>query len=159
MHDSAIKPLMPALKSNWLAFHVMSCMLAYGGFTLSFVAALCYLVAVRPGSTTEAGTLKKFESILDKTVSFGFLFLTLGILSGSVWANRAWGSYWSWDPKETWSLVTWFVYAIFLHCRFIIGWRGVAGSVIAVIGFICVIITYVGVNYLMQGLHSYGRVL
>ena len=89
-------------------------------------------------------------------VLFGFLFLTGGIITGAVWANSAWGTYWSWDPKETWSLITWFIYAIFLHCRFMRGWRGKRAAWVSIIGFASVLFTYVGVNLLMKGLHSYA---
>ena len=94
--------------------------------------------------------------VTDKSISFGFLFLTVGIISGAVWANSAWGTYWSWDPKETWSLITWFIYAIFLHCRFMRGWRGKRAAWISVIGFASVVFTYLGVNFLLSGLHSYA---
>ena len=86
---------------------------------------------------------------------FGFLFLSAGIISGAVWANSAWGRYWGWDPKETWSLITWFVNAILLHARFMRGWRGKYIAVFSMVGFAAVLITYFGVNYL-PGLHSYG---
>ena len=91
-----------------------------------------------------------------KTISFGFLFLTVGIITGAVWANSAWGTYWSWDPKETWSLITWFIYAIYLHCRYMRGWSGKKAAWISVIGFASVIFTYIGVNFLLSGLHSYA---
>ena len=99
----------------------------------------------------DAGILDEF--IYQGTV-LGFVFLTIGIMTGSIWAHYAWGSYWSWDPKETWSLITWLVYAVMLHARHVRGWRGQRMAVMAIIGFICVLITYLGVNYL-PGLHSY----
>ncbi len=88
-------------------------------------------------------------------VLFGFLFLSAGILSGAVWANSAWGRYWGWDPKEIWSLITWFVYATLLHARLMRGWRGKCIAVFSMVGFAAVMVTYFGVNYL-PGLHSYG---
>ena len=154
--ESAIRPLMPALRSNWLSFHVLSCFLGYGGFAVSALVAAGYLVADRPGSTVPAETRATLETILSRTISFGFLFLTLGILTGAVWANSAWGSYWSWDPKETWSLITWLIYAIFLHCRFVRGWRGRRAAWISIAGFISVLFTYYGVNFLLAGMHSYA---
>jgi cytochrome c-type biogenesis protein CcsB len=99
---------------------------------------------------------KNLDAIAYKTIGFGFLFLTLGIISGAVWANSAWGTYWSWDPKETWSLITWFIYAIYLHIRFRKGWRGKKAAWVSVIGFVAMLFTYFGVNYLLSGLHSYG---
>jgi len=153
--ESDIHPLMPALQSNWLSVHVFTCFLGYGGFAISFLAALSYLIACRARSKVVRETRDALETVVAKTVSFGFLFLTIGIITGAVWANSAWGTYWSWDPKETWSLITWFVYAVFLHCRFMRGWRGKRAAWISVAGFASVIFTYVGVNFLLAGLHSY----
>lgn len=184
--ESKIEPLMPALRSNWLTVHVFTCFLGYGGVTLAFLCSLGYLVFTRTrdpaparipgdkGSPPEGGlrsevpvvSVRKsalpemaaaLEAATDKTISFGFLFLTVGIISGAVWANSAWGTYWSWDPKETWSLITWLIYAVFLHCRFMRGWRGRRAAWISVIGFVSVGFTYFGVNYLLSGLHSYAR--
>lgn len=91
-----------------------------------------------------------------RLIAFGFPCLTLGIISGAVWANQAWGSYWSWDPKESWALITWFVFAIYLHSRLIKGWQGKRPAILATIGFFIVWMCYLGVNFLGQGLHSYG---
>jgi ABC-type transport system involved in cytochrome c biogenesis permease subunit len=146
-----IEPLVPALQSNWLTIHVVTCFLGYAGFAISFVASIYYLAATRSGS---AG-IERIDELSYRSVGFGFLFLTLGIITGSVWANTAWGSYWSWDPKETWSLITWLVYAIFLHQR-LRGWKGKRSAWISIIGFTAVIFTYFGVNYLLSGLHSYA---
>lgn len=102
----------------------------------------------------------KFLNSLDllsyRAISLGNIALTLGILAGSVWANESWGSYWSWDPKETWSLITWLVFTIYLHGRLINNWKGSKVAVIAVTGFISIWISYFGVNFLASGLHSYG---
>lgn len=155
--ETKIEPLMPALRSNWLTFHVFTCFLGYGAVAVAFLSSLAYLVAARPGSKVAVETAHAFELVTEKTISFGFLFLTVGIISGAVWANSAWGTYWSWDPKETWSLITWFIYAVFLHCRFMRGWRGKRAAWISVIGFISVVMTYVGVNLLLSGLHSYAN--
>ena len=100
--------------------------------------------------------LKVIDDIIHKTLVFGFLWLSAGIITGAVWANSAWGTYWSWDPKETWSLITWFVYAATLHARFTRGWGGRRIAWLAVLGFLSVIFTYYGVNFLLSGLHSYG---
>lgn len=154
--ESAIKPLMPALQSNWLTFHVMTCFLGYGGFAVAFLVGIGYLVADRRGGSANPDTLAMLETLMTRTISFGFLFLTLGILTGAVWANSAWGTYWSWDPKETWSLITWFIYAIYLHCRYMRGWRGRRAAWIAILGFLSVLFTYFGVNFLLSGLHSYA---
>jgi len=155
--ESDIRPLMPALQSNWLSFHVMTCFLGYGAFAISALASIGFLVVSRQNSTVASETRQTLETIVAQTISFGFLFLTLGILTGAVWANSAWGTYWSWDPKETWSLITWFVYAAFLHFKFMRGWRGRRAAWISIIGFISVLFTYYGVNFLLSGLHSYAK--
>lgn len=153
---SDIEPLVPALQSNWLSVHVFTCFLGYGGFAISFLTSLAYLVGTRSGGSLTQDTRDALDMVTAKTISFGFLFLSVGIITGSVWANSAWGSYWSWDPKETWSLVTWIIYAIFLHCRFVQGWKGRTAAWISVVGFSSVLFTYFGVNYLLSGLHSYA---
>jgi len=97
------------------------------------------------------------DEITYKSIAIGFPIFTLGgLIFGAIWADQAWGVYWSWDPKETWSLITWFVYAFFLHARLLRGWRGHKIAVVAVIGFVAVIFTYLGVNLLLSGLHAYG---
>jgi cytochrome c-type biogenesis protein CcsB len=154
--EARIRPLMPALKSNWLSIHVSTCFLGYGGFTVSFLAAVSYLVATRRGSRILPETRIALETVVSETISFGFLLLTIGIITGSVWADAAWGSYWSWDPKETWSLITWIVYAGFLHCRLVSGWRGRVTAWVSIAGFASVLFTYFGVSYLLAGLHSYA---
>ena len=155
--ESEIRPLMPALQSNWLSFHVMTCFLGYGAFAISAVASVGFLIATRQGGAAQIETRQTLETIVSQTISFGFLFLTLGILTGAVWANSAWGTYWSWDPKETWSLITWFIYAAFLHFNFMRGWRGRRAAWISIIGFVSVLFTYYGVNFLLSGLHSYAK--
>lgn len=154
---SIIEPLVPALQSNWLTFHVFTCFLGYGGFAISLISSIGFLVVSRAGSRASQETKDLLETVTDKTVSFGFAFLTLGIITGAVWANTAWGTYWSWDPKETWSLITWLIYAIYLHLRFMRGWRGPFAHWVVIIGFASVLFTYVGVNYLLPSLHSYAR--
>ncbi len=149
-YEAEIKPLMPALRSNWLTVHVFTCFLGYGAFAVGALSSLGYLVA------RKADLQGAFDTITAKTISFGFLFLTAGIITGAVWANSAWGTYWSWDPKETWSLITWFVYAVFLHCRYMRGWKGKRAAWISVAGFASVVFTYYGVNFLLSGLHSYA---
>ncbi len=156
-----IQPLIPALKSNWLIAHVITCFLGYAGFAVAFGASIMYLLKKRdPGR--DSGLLSRLPSlnVLDElthqTVTFGFLFLSIGIITGAVWANSAWGSYWSWDPKETWSLITWFIYATLLHARLMRGWHGKRIAFISVVGFLAVLFTYFGVN-LLPGLHSYAQ--
>ena len=157
-----IQPLIPALQSNWLTSHVMTCFMGYAAFAIAFGLGCMYLVkSLDRGGANPSGSFLRFlpeEDTLDEliyqSVALGFVFLSLGIITGSVWAHYAWGSYWSWDPKETWSLITWLVYAVLLHARLVRGWRGKRIALLSIIGFACVLFTYLGVNYL-PGLHSY----
>ena len=232
-----IQPLIPALQSNWLLFHVLLSFLGYAAFGVSFGAAAAYIVMVtesrkelpyifwsitigiflvvlvamgidflsistaqraefiqnhflkttlRNPSPAVAGVswiaaviliflfwkfglgLRKVLSgmnmtpaILDeityKSIAVGFPLFTIGgLIMGAIWANSAWGKYWTWDPKETWSLITWFVYALYLHARFVSGWRGKRVAILSVVGFVAVIFTYLGVNLVLSGLHAYG---
>ncbi len=155
-----IQPLIPALKSNWLIAHVITCFLGYAAFAVAFGLSLMFLLK-KMDSGRESNILAMFpgSGVLDELTHqmamFGFLFLTVGIITGAVWANSAWGTYWSWDPKETWSLITWFVYATLLHVRITMSWRGDRIAWLSILGFCAVLFTYFGVNYL-PGLHSYG---
>lgn len=160
MQSKEVRELMPALRSGWLGFHVSTAIIAYGAFGVSFVLGLIFLLRDR---LSKNGFLdqhipdnEKLDLIEYRSVSLGIMFLTFTIISGAIWAERAWGSYWSWDPKETWSLITWLIYAIYLHLRIRRGYKGKGAAIFAVIGFICVLFTYVGVNTLIPGLHSYG---
>ncbi len=155
-----IQPLLPALKSNWLIAHVIACFIGYAAFAMAFGISWMYLVKQRD-TEGKSKLLAHFPKtgILDdlnhQLIMFGFLFLTVGIITGAVWANSAWGRYWGWDPKETWSLITWFIYATLLHARMMRGWHGKRIAYLSIIGFVAVLFTYFGVNYL-PGLHSYG---
>ncbi len=158
--SSKIQPLIPALKSNWLIAHVLTCFLGYAAFAIAFGVSIMYLFrqhdpagAAHPSARLPgAGML---DELTHQMVMFGFLFLSVGIITGAIWANSAWGTYWSWDPKETWSLITWFVYAALLHARLMRGWHGRRIAYISIVGFMAVLFTYFGVNFL-PGLHSYG---
>ncbi|RJQ54865.1 MAG: c-type cytochrome biogenesis protein CcsB [Nitrospiraceae bacterium] len=232
-----IQPLIPALQSNWLLFHVLLSFLGYAAFGVSFGAAAAYIIMISESRKekayifwsliigiflvvlvgmgvdfmslsaaerkeliqshflkatfrNESGgvaavswllslafifalwnfgiglkkilaslsvTPRMLEDIEYKSIAIGFPLFTLGgLLMGAIWANSAWGKYWSWDPKETWSLITWFVYALYLHARFVGGWRGKRVAILAVIGFVAVVFTYLGVNLVLSGLHAYG---
>ena len=159
---SGIQPLVPVLQSNWLTAHVITCFFGYAAFALAFGLSLMYLIKNRESQDGKKGFLSFIPgpAILDdltyQMVVLGFLMLTLGIITGSVWANSAWGRYWSWDPKETWSLITWLVYAALLHSRLIRGWKGKKLAILSIVGFGCVLFTYFGVN-LLAGLHSYAK--
>ena len=157
-----IEPLIPALQSNWLTYHVMTCFLGYAAFAVSFGASIAYLMKNKeapPTTEEDSGSLPALElldELIYKANAVGFLLLGIGIITGAVWANYAWGSYWSWDPKETWSLITWLIYAAFLHARLTRGWRGRKTAVLSIIGFCGVLFTFFGVNYVLSGLHSYA---
>lgn len=158
--SAKIDPLIPALQSNWLHVHVITCFLSYASFTISCALSILYLIKQGkkkedfPNNHLTFG-LENLETLIYKTVAIGFPFLTIGIITGAAWASYAWGSYWSWDPKETWSLITWFIYAVFLHARLRREWRGKRLAILSIVGFGAVLFTYFGVNYLLSGLHSY----
>ena len=157
--NDSIEPLIPALQSNWLIAHVMTCFIGYAAFAIAFGISIMFLMKSR-NSEQKTGIIARipdFDALDDLThqmVMFGFLFLSIGIITGAVWANQAWGRYWGWDPKETWSLVTWLIYATLLHARLMRGWQGKRIAVLSCVGFFAVIFTYFGVN-LLPGLHSY----
>jgi len=158
--NARIQPLIPALQSNWLISHVITCFFGYAALTIACGLGFMYLLkGFEKGKRPRLFfRLLPGREIVDEltyhSVVIGFIFLTLGIITGSVWAYSAWGSYWSWDPKETWSLITWLIYAAILHSRFVHGWRGKRMAIMSIIGFASVLFTYFGVNYL-PGLHSY----
>ncbi|MCK8604315.1 c-type cytochrome biogenesis protein CcsB [Desulfoferrobacter suflitae] len=161
--DSKIQPLVPALKSNWLIAHVVACFLGYAAFAVAAGVSVLYLARkASPANPHPKGMLalipesRQLDEFNYQLILFGFLWLSLGIITGSVWANSAWGSYWSWDPKETWSLITWLIYAALLHSRSVQGWRGRKVAWLSLVGFVCVLFTYFGVNFLLSGLHSYA---
>ncbi len=154
-----IRPLMPALQSDWLFYHVVTSFLGYAAFAISFGVSLVYLYVIKKKNQTQDSLLPNQETLEDinyKAIVVGFLLFTLGVLTGAVWANYAWGTYWSWDPKETWSLITWIVYAILLHARYTGRLVGRRMAFISIAGFVAVVFTYWGVNYLLSGLHSYA---
>jgi cytochrome c-type biogenesis protein CcsB len=232
-----IQPLIPALQSNWLLFHVLLSFLGYAAFAISFGAGAAYLITVTESKKelpyivgslivgiflavligmgidflslsaaeranmiqnhwlkatlrSESGGVAtaswviaigfvaavwhlgiRLKSVLSnhsltaamlddigyKSIAVGFPMFTVGgLIMGAIWANSAWGKYWTWDPKETWSLITWFVYALYLHARFVAGWRGKRVAILAIVGFVAVVFTYLGVNLVLSGLHAYG---
>lgn len=162
--SKTINPLIPALQSNWLISHVVTCFIGYASFAVAAALGIMYLIKQQSNSKQEdladsslhLPPLTVLDSIIHSTMVFGFIWLSAGIITGAIWANSAWGTYWSWDPKETWSLITWFFYAITLHARYTRGWNGAPIAVLAILGFFSVIFTYYGVNFLLSGLHSYG---
>jgi cytochrome c-type biogenesis protein CcsB len=164
--NTGIEPLVPALQSNWLLYHVITCFLGYAAFAVACGISIMYLIKANHDEkgqiAGESGVMGMFPPIkvLDdlnyRAIMVGFPLLTLGIITGAAWANYAWGTYWSWDPKETWSLIVWFVYAAFLHARITKGWVGRRAAWLSIIGFAATIFCYLGVNLFLSGLHSYG---
>jgi len=158
--ERGIKPLIPALQSNWLTVHVVTCFLSYAIFAFSFVVSILYIFKKDDGkgSVKKSGILPPKNTLDELTyrgIIVGMPLLTIGIITGSAWAHYAWGSYWSWDPKETWSLITWIIYAVFLHMRLIKGWRGRKTAIFSIVGFAAVLFTFLGVNFIISGLHTY----
>ncbi|AFM42766.1 cytochrome c-type biogenesis protein CcsB [Desulfosporosinus acidiphilus SJ4] len=159
--ERLVQAIPPALKSQWLTFHVVTAMFAYGAFAISFGLGLMYLLkcqtlAKSSHNSSRIPSLQVLDELSYKIVGFAFPLLTLCIITGAIWANYAWGTYWSWDPKETWSLITWIIYAGYLHARLMYGWKGKRAAWMAVFGFLAVLFTFFGVNYFLPGLHSYA---
>ncbi len=157
-----IVPLTPALNSLWHPFHVFFAFLGDAVFALAFCCGILYLVQEGRLKSQSAGaitkrlpSLKVLDDLNYQSLVFGFPLLTLGIITGAVWAEYAWGRYWGWDPKETWSLITWVLYAALLHQRLAVGWRGRKAAIMAIVGFLAVLFTFLGVSYLLPGLHAY----
>ena len=178
-------PLVPALQSNWLMMHVTVMMISYATLIIGSLLSILFLIISKSshtetqkdliGKVTEPHEnnnsllssnkkvslnkmtlLESIDNLSYRTIGLGFPLLTIGIVAGAVWANEAWGSYWSWDPKETWALITWLVFASYLHSRFTKSWTGRKPAMLASIGFLVVWVCYLGVNFLGRGLHSYG---
>ncbi len=159
-----IAPIPPALQSPWYEAHVIVAFLAYAVFVVSFSVEVCYLKFKTPIDESPGifGYIdEEFHRWTHRLVLLGFPLLTFAIFSGAAWANDAWGRYWSWDPKETWSLITWLVYALYLHTKAIGRWKGLPASMLNILGFICMIMTFLGVNWLTKllnipSIHTYA---
>lgn len=151
LFDSQPKPLVPALRSNWLTIHVLFCFISYSSFAIASIRSIIYLILREYRDVKE----NKFE-LINKLIVIGYTFLVLGIVTGSIWGESAWGSYWNWDPKETWSLITLLIYTIYCHLKLSKTVSHKVLSVIAIAGFIFILFTYFGINYLLVGLHSYA---
>jgi cytochrome c-type biogenesis protein CcsB len=177
-------PLVPALRSSWLVMHVSVIMMSYAALIVGSLLSVAVLVVEprrslelrsssigsggfrRAALATEGAPLElrsqplarseQLDSLSYRTITVGFLLLSVGIVSGAVWANEAWGSWWSWDPKETWALICWLVYAAYLHTRLSRGWQGRKPALLATAGLVVIVVCYIGVNLLGIGLHSYG---
>ncbi|MBN1686504.1 MAG: cytochrome c biogenesis protein CcsA [Spirochaetales bacterium] len=148
---STIQPPIPALQSYWLVLHVTLSFIGEAFFVVGFVSAIYYL-AVKDDEKK-----KNADRILYTSIAIGYPIFTAGaLIFGAIWAEAAWGAYWSWDPKETWALITWFTYTAFLHSRLVKQLRGKVSAYLSIIGFAFTLFTFFGVNYLLSGLHSYG---
>ncbi|MCM8800858.1 MAG: c-type cytochrome biogenesis protein CcsB [Candidatus Omnitrophica bacterium] len=160
--DSDIKPPLPMLKSHWLGIHGLLCFLSYSLFTISFIFAILYLLQERELKYKRIGifffqlpSLELLDRISYKTILFGFLFLTLGIFSGSIWAKEVWGNYWRQDPKLILSLIMWLFYLFYLCTRLFLGWQAEERAYLSLGGFLITLFTYLGTDYFLKGLHSY----
>ncbi len=159
-----IAPLPPVLKSWWLPVHAGITIAAYAFLALAFIGGLMYLVQEWELKSKRFGyffsrlpSLDALDQLNNHCLTTGFIFLTLGIVTGTIWAKQVVGSYWRWDPKEIWTVVTWFIYLIQFHQRLTVGWRGKRAAVMAIIGFVSVLFTLWGVALLLGGDHSYAR--
>jgi len=158
-----IVPLNPALKSGWLSIHTALAFLGYAAFAISFGVSIMYLIQSYFLKKRKLGplfqklpSLDLLDEISYRCLTVGFPCLTFAIISGAIWAETAWGTYWSWDPKETWSLITWFVYAALLHGRLTTGWRGRKAAFLSIFGFAILLFTFLGLSFLPNtGLHTY----
>ncbi len=159
-----ILPLAPVLNSFWHPFHVIFAFLGNAVFALTFCCGVMYLIQEHQLKSKKMGPITKrlpplnlLDDLSYQSLKYGFPLLTLGIITGAVWAEYAWGRYWNWDPKETWSLITWLLYAALLHQRLTVGWRGRKAAIMAIVGFLAIVFTFLGVNLLLPGLHTYSK--
>jgi cytochrome c-type biogenesis protein CcsB len=158
----AMIPLPPALQSWWLPVHATVTLFADGFLALACIGGIMYLLQEREIKKKRFGlfysrlpSLEALDKLNQHCLSVGFPLFTLGLITGSLWAKQAWGAYWHWDPKETWSLITWFIYAAAVHQRFTVGWRGRRVAILSIIGFLSVLFTLWGVSFLLDGVHTY----
>ncbi len=149
-----ITELMPALKSAWFGLHIGSAVFSYAAFALAGCCGLRWLLMNKKGA--EGTKLDQVDYLSYRLITLGFLLLTVVILSGCIWAEQAWSAFWTWDPKETWALITWILYAVYLHLRLRGKKNGKVMAWFAVISVPVVLFTFIGVNTLLPGLHSYG---
>ena len=147
-----VNPPIPALHSYWLVLHVTMAFIGESFFAVSMVTAIAYLL------TKDEERKRATDRIMYTTIMIGYPIYTAGaLIFGAIWAEYAWGVYWSWDPKETWALITWLVYTAFLHTRFVMKVKGKVSAILSITGFFFTIFTFAGVNYLLSGLHSYAK--
>jgi cytochrome c-type biogenesis protein CcsB len=156
-------PLRPALQSYWIAIHVTAAIIATGTFTVAGVTTGLYVVKSRQEAKGEVTgfwdrfpAAQRLDDLSNRITMFGFPIWTFAIIAGAIWADQAWGKYWQWDPKETWSFITWVVYAGYLHARATAGWKGNKAAVVSLLAFGCLLFNFFGINYLVSGMHSYA---
>lgn len=161
----AVSELMPALHSVWFVIHIIAAATAGAAFNVGGIAAILYLVRTRAEARgTVRGYLSRVPSadVLDRVgyrfLAFAFPLWTFTIAAGAIWAQYAWGRFWGWDPKETWSLVTWIIYAVYLHARATAGWKGRRAAIVAIVGLVSFWFNFIGINLLVSGLHSYAGI-
>jgi len=157
-----IRPLSPVLQSYWFGIHTFLAFLGNAAFAVAFGLGIMYLLQERNlkahhlhGLFQRLPSLQMLDEMNNTMINFGFPLLTCAIISGALWAEQAWGSYWRWDPREVWSMIIWFIYALILHIRFTAGWRGKKTALLSVIGFMVILFTFFGVNILFKSLHSF----
>ncbi|TAN45926.1 MAG: c-type cytochrome biogenesis protein CcsB [Nitrospirae bacterium] len=157
-----IMPLDPVLQSYWLGIHTLLAFLGNAAFATAFGIGIMYLIQEHylkskhlHGLFQRLPSIQVLDEINYKLISIGFPLLTLAIITGIIWANNAWGSYWRWDPKEVWSMITWLIYALILHIRLTAGWRGKKAAILSIIGFVVVMFTFFGVNLLLKSVHIF----
>jgi cytochrome c-type biogenesis protein CcsB len=162
MLSREIRPLSPVLQSYWLSIHTVLAFLGNAAFAMAFGIGAMYLVQEHYVKSKHLGglferlpSLQTLDEINYRLITFGFPLLTLAIITGALWAESAWGSYWNWDPRETWSLITWFIYAIVLHARLVAGWRGKRAALLSMMGFLTIIVAFFGIKLLQKGLHVF----
>ncbi|MET8983961.1 c-type cytochrome biogenesis protein CcsB [Nonomuraea wenchangensis] len=153
---TAAGPVVPALNSYWIAIHVSAAIIASGLFALAGVAGVLYLV--RGDGMSRLPSREDLERVAHRAIVFAFPLWTFAVIAGALWADRAWGRYWGWDPKEVWSFITWVAYAAYLHARVTAGWRGKAATVVQLVAFACLLFNLIGVNIFVGGMHSYADV-
>lgn len=158
--------LVPALKSYWMHAHVLANFIGYGAFAVACGGGVMYLVRHRAEAQGRSEGvamrvlpgLDETDTLMYRAIAIGFVTFTVATILGAAWAYDAWGGYWSWDPKETWSLIVWITYAIYLHLRFVKGWAGTRMAWWAILGFAVTLFCFLGVNMFLSGLHSYGQI-
>ncbi len=155
-------PLPQYFSSGWLGVHTTLAFLADAAFAIAFCIAMMYIIQERQLKHKSPGgfyrrlpPLDVLDELSYRAIVMGFPLLTLAMVTGAIWADSAWGSYWGWEPKEIWSLITWLIYASYLHARLVTGWRGRKAAYLAVFGFLIVLFTFLGVNLLLPGRHAF----